>query len=49
MGRERGVGSRVAEVILAAPAIGIAWVLAATAWAYSGGDDDKVMGVRASP
>lgn len=36
-------------MFLAAPAIGAAWVLATTAWAFSGGDDDKVLGVRASP
>src|SRR5687768_5009444 len=29
--------------------VGACWVLAATAWAFSGGDDDKVLGVRASP
>lgn len=49
MRAERGAGARIAEVILAAPSIGAAWVLAATAWAFSGGDDDKVLGVRASP
>jgi len=49
MRAERGAGNRIAEVILAAPTIGAAWVLAATAWAFSGGDDDRVLGVRASP
>ncbi len=49
MRADRGGGARIAEVILAAPTIGVAWVLAATSWAFSGGDDDKVLGVRASP
>lgn len=39
----------IAEALVAGPAVGACFVLAATAWAFSGGDDDKVLGVRASP
>jgi len=46
--RRPGTLTRAAEIVLAAPTWGIAWVLVATAWAFSG-DDDKVLGVRASP
>lgn len=49
MGRMEARVARVAEVFLAAPLVGAAFVLACIAYAYSGGDDDKVLGVRASP
>jgi arylsulfatase A-like enzyme len=48
MNRRPGTLARVAEIVLAAPAWGIAWVLISTAVAFRG-DDDKVLGVRASP
>jgi arylsulfatase A-like enzyme len=41
--------TRIVEIVLAGPIVGVAYVLAMTAWAFSGGDDDKVLGVRASP
>ena len=46
--RRPGRLARTAEVALAAPTWGVAWVLALTALAFRG-DDDKVLGVRASP
>ncbi len=47
--RNRRAAVGIAEALVAGPAVGACFVLAATAWAFSGGDDDKVLGVRASP
>ncbi|MGZ3473605.1 MAG: sulfatase family protein [Polyangiales bacterium] len=40
---------RGAELLFGGPTIGALWLLLLTAWAFAGGDDDRVQGVRATP
>lgn len=46
---ELGLGARITELVLGAPVLGAAWVLALTARAFAGREDGRVFGVEATP